>query len=316
LTFNIFLASDIHGSNKCYKKFLNAPSFYGAQVLVLCGDLTGKALVFLVKERDGTYWCDYFGEELRLENEEKMLELKKKIDDSGYYSYVCERSEFEAELAHDEGSKERLLRELIRKRVAEWVELANKRLAGKGVDFYMLPGNDDHFDIDEVFEGDHIAKNPEDKVLEIREGHEMIATGYVNMTPWKAPRDIPEEELMKKLQAMASSLRKPERSIFLLHAPPYNTNLDLAPKLEDFKPKTVLGQIEFEHIGSKSVRKIIEDYQPIASLHGHVHESKGVSRIGKTLCFNAGSEYENGILRGVLITISDKRVDNYFFTAG
>ena len=316
MTFNIFLASDIHGSDKCYKKFLNAPSFYGAQVLVLCGDLTGKALVFLVKERDGTYWCDYFGEEVRLENEEKMLELKKKIDDSGYYSYVCERNEFEAELAHDERSKDRLLHGLIHKRMAEWVELADKRLAGKGVEFYMLPGNDDPFNIDEVFEGDHIAKNPEGKVLEIREGHEMIATGYVNMTPWKAPRDIPEEELMKKLQGMASSLRKPERAIFSLHPPPYNTNLDLAPKLEDFKPKTVLGQMEFEHVGSRSVRRIIEDYQPIASLHGHVHESKAVSRIGRTLCFNAGSEYENGILRGVLITVSDKKVENYFFTAG
>ncbi|MDG6933478.1 MAG: metallophosphoesterase [Nitrososphaerota archaeon] len=316
MTFNIFLASDIHGSDKCYKKFLNAPSFYHAQVLVLCGDLTGKALVFLIQERDGSYWCDFFGEELRLENKDKMMELKKKIDDSGYYSYVCERSEFEAELGHNKIAQDRLLHELIKNRMAEWVEMADKRLSGKDVELYMLPGNDDPFNVDEVFEGNHVAKNPEGAVLEIREGHEMLATGYVNMTPWKAPRDIPDEELMVKLQGMASQLRHPARAIFTLHPPPYNTNLDLAPALEDFKPKTVLGQMEFEHVGSRSVRKIIEEYQPLTSLHGHVHESKAMSKIGRTLCFNAGSEYENGILRGVLLTVSENKVENYFFTAG
>ncbi|MEM3684993.1 MAG: metallophosphoesterase [Conexivisphaerales archaeon] len=315
MTFKLFLASDVHGSNKCYGKFLSAPKFYGVDVLVMCGDITGKALVFLVRNNDGTYWCNYLGSETTLNSKEEMLALKKQIDDSGYYTYVCSRSEFE-ELSASNEKMDSLLMDLIYKRMEEWVELAEKRLHGSKVEVYILPGNDDPFRIDKVFDGSKVAVNPEGRVLEIREGHEMIATGFANMTPWRAPRDIEDNELLNKLQAMATKLRHPETSVFTIHPPPYGTSLDLAPKLQNFKPKTVMGQIEYEHVGSVSVRNEIEKYQPLLSLHGHVHESKAVSRIGKTYCFNAGSEYENGILRGVIIALAPKKVENYFFTAG
>lgn len=316
MTFKLFLASDIHGSNKCYKKFLNAAKFYGAQVLVLCGDIAGKALIFILKRPDGTYWCNNLGREVVLNSEEQLLALRKEIDDSGYYSYVCDLSEYNT-FARDIQKQDSLLMDLIYQRMKEWIELAEVRLQGSDVEVYILPGNDDPPRIDELFERCKKVINPEGKVLKIKEDHEMIASGYVNMTPWKAPRDIEEGELLKKLESMAAKLEHPERSIFALHAPPIGTNLDLAPKLDEtFKPKTVMGQIELTHVGSSSVRKVIQVYQPLLSLHGHVHESKAVHKIGRTLCVNAGSEYENGILKGALISLAKNKVENYYLTAG
>src|ERR1700760_1547096 len=62
-------------------------------------------------------------------------------------------------------------------------------------------------------------------------------------------------------------------------------------------------------VGSTAVRKIIEHYQPLLAVHGHIHESGGERRIGDTLCINPGSEANHGILRGYLIDIGKKGVE-------
>ncbi|RLG63511.1 hypothetical protein DRO02_06455 [archaeon] len=62
------------------------------------------------------------------------------------------------------------------------------------------------------------------------------------------------------------------------------------------------------HAGSKSVRYVIEKYQPLVSLHGHIHESFGFCKIGRTYCVNPGSEYAEGILRAFLVEIDGKKV--------
>lgn len=315
MAFKLFLASDIHGSNRCYKKFLNSAKFYGAEVLVLCGDITGKALMFIIKKPDGTYWANYLGNEQDLKTENEMLTLKNQIDDSGFYTYIIEQQDYE-KISQDLQTQNNLLMECIHQRMKEWITLANTRMANSGIEVYILPGNDDPFRIDDAFEDSKIAVNPEGKVLTIKDGHEMIATGYANMTPWKAPRDVEDTVLSEKLLTMAKQLLNPETAIFALHPPPYGTTLDYAPLLDEtLKPKTVVGQVEVTHVGSHAVRKLIEEYQPLLGLHGHVHESKAVQKIGRTMCFNAGSEYGTGILKGALITIS-KKIENYAFTTG
>ena len=53
-----------------------------------------------------------------------------------------------------------------------------------------------------------------------------------------------------------------------------------------------------------------------AGIHGHIHESRGTFKLGKTLCINPGSEYTEGILRGSLIELRGGKVRSQQLTAG
>jgi len=146
----------------------------------------------------------------------------------------------------------------------------------------------------------------------------MISCGYSNMTPWNCPRDFPEEELNKKISEMTAQVEEMEKCIFNLHCPPFNTMLDQAPKLDkDLNPSVQPGGgLEMAPVGSTAVREAIQKHQPLLGLHGHIHESKGTFKIGRTLCMNPGSEYAERILRGLLLDIDGNRVKDFMFTSG
>lgn len=312
----IFHASDIHGSEKCFRKFLNAPKVYGADIIMLGGDITGKVLVPIVEQENGQYNTEYMGIVTELKSKDELEKVIKHVSDAGGYPYLCTKNEFD-KLKTDKAYLDTIFKKLIIQRVETWIRIAEEKLKDSGVEVYIMPGNDDYLEIDDVLNRSSFIINPDGRVVEIKGGYEMISSGYANITPWKAPRDIPDEELEKILEAMASQLRRPSSSIFSLHAPPYNTPIDLAPQLDNtFKPVIAGGEIVMSHVGSKAVRKVIEEYQPLLGLHGHIHESKGVVRIGKTLCINAGSDYLAGNLQGALITIEDDKVKSYILTAG
>ena len=67
-------------------------------------------------------------------------------------------------------------------------------------------------------------------------------------------------------------------------------------------------------VGSIAVRAAIEKYQPLLGLHGHIHESRSAQKIGRTLCINPGSEYGEGVLRGILLELSSKGLEDHVFT--
>jgi Icc-related predicted phosphoesterase len=316
MRLKIFHASDIHGSEKCFRKFLNAPKVYGADIIMLGGDITGKVLVPIVEQENGQYNTEYMGIVTELKSKDELEKVIKHVSDAGGYPYLCTKNEFD-KLKTDKAYLDTIFKKLIIQRVETWIRIAEEKLKDSGVEVYIMPGNDDYLEIDDVLNRSSFIINPDGRVVEIKGGYEMISSGYANITPWKAPRDIPDEELEKILEAMASQLRRPSSSIFSLHAPPYNTPIDLAPQLDNtFKPVIAGGEIVMSHVGSKAVRKVIEEYQPLLGLHGHIHESKGVVRIGKTLCINAGSDYLAGNLQGALITIEDDKVKSYILTAG
>jgi Icc-related predicted phosphoesterase len=316
MRLKIFHASDIHGSEKCFRKFLNAPKVYGADIIMLGGDITGKVLVPIVEQENGQYNTEYMGIVTELKSKDELEKVIKHVSDAGGYPYLCTKNEFD-KLKTDKAYLDTVFKKLIIQRVETWIRIAEEKLKDSGVEVYIMPGNDDYLEIDDVLNRSSFIINPDGRVVEIKGGYEMISSGYANITPWKAPRDIPDEELEKILEAMASQLRRPSSSIFSLHAPPYNTPIDLAPQLDNtFKPVIAGGEIVMSHVGSKAVRKVIEEYQPLLGLHGHIHESKGVVRIGKTLCINAGSDYLAGNLQGALITIEDDKVRSYILTAG
>jgi Icc-related predicted phosphoesterase len=143
----------------------------------------------------------------------------------------------------------------------------------------------------------------------------MINCGWTNPTPWKTPRECSEEDLLKRIRDMTSKVKNMETSIFALHAPPYGTGLDEAPEL-DKELRPVKGGTSRAPVGSTAVLQIIKECQPLLGLHGHIHEAKGATKIGRTLCLNPGSMYSEGMLQGVLLAIDKNTVKSYLFTSG
>jgi Icc-related predicted phosphoesterase len=306
-----YIASDLHAAEKAWRKFVNAISLnvYKADVALLAGDLTGKAIVPII-QRDSRYESDLFGVHRVARNVEDLAQLERDIADVGYYSFVTDTDEAER-LSHDEAERDQLLHRLMNERVAGWLALATERLADSPVPFYLIPGNDDDFAIDEVLDAPGSRPvNADGKVIDLPGDLQLLASGWSNHTPWQTPREESEDELYARLDALASQVRDPSRSVFMIHVPPYDSGLDTAPLLdENLRPTISAGDVLRGPVGSTAVRRIIETYQPVLAIHGHIHESGGERKIGKTLCINPGSEANHGILRGYLVDIGRKGVE-------
>jgi Icc-related predicted phosphoesterase len=307
----VYIASDLHAAEKAWRKFLNAikGNVYKADVALLAGDLTGKAIVPILR-RDDRYEADLLGVHRRARNEQQLAELQRDIADIGYYSFVTSGEEAER-IAGDDAARDELLQRLMTERVHEWIVLATERLADSNVPLYLIPGNDDEFAIDTALESTGSGPiNGDGKVLDIPGGLQLLSSGWSNNTPWATPREESEDDLFARLDALAKQVRDPRRAIFMIHVPPHDSGLDEAPLLdENLRPTISAGDVLRGPVGSTAVRRIIETYQPVLSVHGHIHESGGERRIGETLCINPGSEANAGILRGYLIDIGKKGIE-------
>jgi Icc-related predicted phosphoesterase len=311
----IFFTTDVHGSDRCFRKFLNAAKAYKADALILGGDITGKVLVPISARPDGRYDFRLFGKDVTI-GKDQLAQTRKALQDSGQYSFLTTADEL-AEIKADKSREEKVFNEEMVSVLSSWIQLCHERLEGTNVKCYVSPGNDDKLEIDRVLLDDGQIVNPENRVVELDGGFEMITLGYANPTPWKSPREVSEEKLGEMIESLASSVRNPERSVYNLHVPPIDTELDKAPAVsKDFGyVKEGLG-IKFIHAGSSAVRKSIETHAPMLGLHGHIHESKGFVRIGRTLCLNPGSEYSDGVLRGALANLKDGKVHDFMLTSG
>jgi hypothetical protein len=205
-----------------------------------------------------------------------------------------------------------LFKELMLQRLKEWIALADERLKGTTYKVYMAPGNDDYFEVDEIIEDSAAIVNCNNKKVMVGE-HEMVTFSWTNPTPWNTPREKPDEELEVMLEELVAKVDDKSNAIFNFHAPPYGYALDLAPKLDENLVQAADNKI---HVGSRAVAKMIEKYQPLLGLHGHIHESRGAQKIKRTLIINPGSEYSEGILKGVVIVLENKKVKDYIFTSG
>lgn len=304
----VYFTTDIHGSDRCWLKFLASVKYYNADIIVVGGDLTGKAMVPIVARNNSTFDSDYMGIPRHMKGRDEVDALLKQIANSGNYGVVLSEEEYGG-VVNNEPIRDALIVRLICERVAKWVALADERLAGTGIRCYVSPGNDDFFEIDGVLAASQTITVPDGKVVEIGDGFEMLSLGFANETPWQCPRDLPEAQLESKLQRLASEVKHMDRAIFNVHVPPYGTGLDEAPRLDSTMRVIVgaFGQPEMVPTGSTAVREAIMKYQPMLGLHGHIHESAGIRKLGMTTVVNPGSEYGEGILRGAIIEL-DARI--------
>jgi len=312
----VYFITDVHGSNRCFKKFLNAASFYKADIIILGGDITGKVMNPIVEDGDGTFRCTYQGSDLVLRSKEEVEELRKKAADSGSYTVLVSPSEFK-ELEAKPAKVTELFRQVMVERMREWISLAEQKLEKTPVRCFISPGNDDVLDVDSILDSSAYVVNPEGKVVEIDGEHEMITLGTTNHTPWNSPREVDEDVLAQKITGMADQVREMKSAIFNIHVPPIDTLIDQAPRVdENLKIVLRAGTVEIISAGSSACRAAITKYQPMLGLHGHIHESRGIVKIGRTLCANPGSEYGEGILRGFLCDIDGAKIKSYLLTSG
>jgi len=299
----LYFCSDIHGSEVCWRKFLAAPSFYGADVIVCGGDITGKFMVPIIRQPDGAWTSPFMGLRHRAATEAELATLQRRIADAGQYAFVTTPEENEA-LQGDQAAVDALFRRLVVERVSQWLEMAEERLRGTGVRILVSGANDDFFEVDQALATSDLVEDPNGRVLELDGGLELIGVGYGNPTPWNCPRDVSEEELAGHIAEVADRVRDPARAIFNLHVPPYGSGLDFAPRLDASLKMVMTGAgPEMIPVGSTAVRDAILRYQPMLSLHGHIHESKGIQWLGRTRVVNPGSEYGEGVLDGALVDL-------------
>jgi len=302
----IFFATDIHGSDVCLRKFLNAGKFYGVDAVVMGGDITGKMIVPVVTEGPDQFSAHLFGRR-RVVDSSGLASLNKFIADAGFYPHPMTPDEMAA-LRADPTAVDELFQKLMTSTMSRWIDMAEDRLGGSGVQVIFAPGNDDPLFIDDVLMGSDTVVNPDGSVVELPGGFSMISVGYSNRTPWDSPRELDEDDLRKVIDDEVAKLADPHRAIFNLHVPPKNTPIDQAMELDaEFRPVVKGGAPVITGVGSSAVRDAIATYQPMLSLHGHIHESRGEAKIGRTVALNPGSEYSEGVLRGVILTLNEKK---------
>jgi Icc-related predicted phosphoesterase len=303
----IYFVSDLHGSSVCFRKFINATKVYEPNVLILGGDVAGKAIQSIVRAPGGRWTCRFIGTDYDVVDGPELIALEKLIADHGYYSYRADPGELEAMEA--DGGLDSLFLELMRARLTEWLELADSRLRPLGIPLFFMLGNDDPEELGALLDSAPWGTHDEGKVVWLDDEHEMISVGYSNVTPWHTYREQNETQLRASIDAMVPQLQHPERAVFNLHAPPFGTQLDEAPLLdENLVVQASLGQVQMVAVGSTAVLDAEQEYQPMLGLHGHIHESSGIRRVGRTVVINPGSDYSTGALNGALITLDGEKV--------
>jgi Icc-related predicted phosphoesterase len=312
----IFYVTDLHGSEICWKKFLNAGAFYKADVVILGGDVTGKAMVPIVQHANGSWDASLQDFREQLETENEVLEFEKRVMNRGYYPIRISDEEFVA-MQEDEDLVDKRFKEVMIDGTSRWIDMAEDKLGASGIRVVACPANDDMFEIDDILSHASVVETgDEDHPIEL-DGMTMISMGWTNPTPWHTFREAEEPDLAIRIQNALSHAPDPEHTIFNFHAPPYGSRLDYAPALNDDLSYKAGGQA-LRPVGSTAVRDAVKSYQPLLSLHGHIHESKGSVRLGKTLALNPGSSYEEGVLQAAVVNIDTKKnkVKNYILVNG
>lgn len=308
----LFYAADLHAAETTFRKFTNAGKFYKADLVLFGGDFTGKMVVPIV-EKSGVYTCRYYGSTVKVKNPKELPDLERNLRDAGFYPFMVTEDELNA---LTESDAERIIKEKQVEVLRQWIAMADERFQAAGIPCVFIPGSVDDFYLDEIISGGSFVQNGDGKIIEAA-GFEILSVGGGKHSVFKYPREFAEEELAEKINQLASQVKDMNRCIFNIHIPPYDTDLDQGTMYdEELKPILDGDSLATGPVGSKAVREAIEKYQPLLSLHGNVHESRGVTTLGRTVCINAGTDYDQGLLRGALVDISDEGKVSYTLTAG
>lgn len=310
----ILFATDFHGSEYTFAKLIKVLDLWSPDVLILGGDVAGKGLLPVLVDGDRAR-MRWMGEEHDVPLAE-IEQYEDRANQLGFYPYRADAAGL-ARLKEDEDFKDRVFEDLMMERWSEWLERLEARCAELEIPAYVIAGNDDPWALDELNEVERQwVKGADGKVLPLLDQWSLLSIGLANETPWQCPRDVSEERLTEELEALAEQVDDFRTVIANIHVPPYGSSLDIAPELDTsvVPPRPITGSTV--PVGSTASRDFLEKYQPLLSLHGHIHESPGKADIGQTYALNPGSEFAEGILRAVLVTVEPGRVVGHQFVSG
>ncbi|MCI4352751.1 MAG: metallophosphoesterase [Thermoplasmata archaeon] len=312
----VFFVSDLHGSERCFRKFVNAGRVYEAQVLLIGGDIAGKTITPLYPEKGG--WSGlYLGSRRWVQTAADLDRFEEDLRATGSIPYRTSPAEW-AEISEDRRRADELFRKLALEVLRRWISFAESRLHGSGIRMLIGLGNDDLDEMEGVLSESKYVELTDGHVLHLDDRHELLTLPYSNITPWHTNRELSELEIAERLRKAVKQLEHPEHTVFNIHVPPHGTPLDLAPRLTPDLTKVMGpgGEPELVHVGSSAVRAAIETYRPLLGLHGHIHESKGFTQLDRTLCINPGSIYQEGVLQGLVVDLDFDGVRSHVLTTG
>lgn len=229
----LFFATDLHGSERTFRKFINAGKFYDVNVIVMGGDIQGKLMIPIINEGNGHHRATVQGRVEHLESEEELKNLMGKLDILGFYYKVMELDEFQSLQANPEDVHS-LFNVLAKQKLINWVSLAEERLNGTGIKCFVTGGNDDEWEVLNVMKQEPTKSffAVENEMVHVDEDHTMISVGISTPTPWKTPREVSEEELSAMIEQMAALVPDMSKAIFNFHDPPKDSTLDTCPMLD------------------------------------------------------------------------------------
>jgi Icc-related predicted phosphoesterase len=311
----IIQAADFHGSTAAWRKFMAAAKQHNAQHAIVSGDLTGKAIVPII-HTNGRYEGHLFGNKVVAETQVELDAFRQRIENVGFYDHVSELDEARA-LETDAAALHELFVQKMNTRLASWLEFASEYLQPLGIPLWVIPGNDDDQSVDPILNAAQYARNVDHQVVEIDDDHELVSMGDTSMTPWECPRDYPEEHMVTAVRDLVEQIKRPAGAIFNFHCPPFNTKIDQAPSLKENREiEFEAGQVIMTSAGSPAIRRAVEEVQPLLSLHGHIHEARGVQKLGRTVALNPGSEYAEGVMKAAIVNLEPERVKGYMLISG
>src|SRR6202011_5310100 len=257
----VFFATDLHGSEMCWRKFLNAAKFYDAEVLICGGDMTGKAMIPSVEENG--HFTVTIASQRQVVGADQVGDIESQIRRKGYYPLHVTPERLQ-ELDEDADKRKECFQQIMLDGVRRWMDMAAEKLRGSGVRIFVCPGNDDEMEVDDVVRQSPMVELGEGRLVEI-DGFTMISTGWANPTPWNTHREEPEEKLAESIDSIAKHVPEASRALFSLHPPPHQSRLDEAPAIDSDLKQMHDGRA-LRPVGSKAVRDAIDKHQPVLSL--------------------------------------------------
>ena len=312
----IFFVADLHGSAVCWRKFVNAAKVYRADVLLVGGDIAAKTLTPIFAGPKG-WTARVEGSARTAVGDAELEKLESSLRDAATVPFRTTEAEWE-ELRARPGALDAVFERLACTELGRWLDWARPRLEGTETRLLLGLGNDDLTPMERVIDADPLAELTDLTVLRLDDRHELLTLPYSNPTPWRTHRELPEEEIARRLDEGFGRLDDPSNAVLNAHVPPFGVPLDLAPKLDVNLTKVMSpgGDPEYVHVGSTAVRGALERHQPLLGLHGHIHESRGTTTFGRTLSMNCGSAYSEGALLGAVVDLEDRNVRSAVLTSG
>ncbi len=299
--YTIFFTASIQGSEQCWRKLLNAAHLFDIDTLIVSGNLLGSNLQPIVEDKGNTFHLEFDNTVIRLKGRQQVIQYEENLRLMG--RYPCRLSPEEArKLGHSPALRQKRLETEAKRSLQRWLEMADRRLAGKRRNLILVPGRNDPPFVEAIIRASSTAVwSPED-ITPLTPHHNMISDS-------QTPVCSSAEGLLHYLQNLVHGLEDIHNAVFNFHMPPTDSGLPSACRITR---SSAADRENHPDLSSGSVvRRLIETYQPLLSLHGSPCRANTFTNIGRTLCCTPGNACSEGLLSGFMITLDKSQIIDF-----